>query len=68
MSDDEVLDRQARFAGRAAIVTGGGSGLGFACAALLAREGAHVTICGRDAARTSVRSSRGWRVPSSPPR
>ena len=29
------------------IVTGGGTGIGAACAALAADEGAHVTICGR---------------------
>ena len=30
-----------------ALVTGGGSGIGLGCAARLARDGAHVTICGR---------------------
>jgi len=33
--------------GLSAFVTGGGSGIGLATAARLARDGAHVTICGR---------------------
>jgi NAD(P)-dependent dehydrogenase (short-subunit alcohol dehydrogenase family) len=33
--------------GTAALVTGGGSGIGLACAARLAADGAAVTICGR---------------------
>jgi NAD(P)-dependent dehydrogenase (short-subunit alcohol dehydrogenase family) len=33
--------------GRSILVTGGGSGIGRACAALLAADGATVTICGR---------------------
>jgi NAD(P)-dependent dehydrogenase (short-subunit alcohol dehydrogenase family) len=37
----DVLD------GRAALVTGGGTGLGFACARALARDGSAVTIMGR---------------------
>jgi NAD(P)-dependent dehydrogenase (short-subunit alcohol dehydrogenase family) len=33
--------------GKAALVTGGGTGIGWACAAALAADGAAVTICGR---------------------
>ena len=37
--------------GRSVLVTGGGTGIGRACAARLAAEGAAVTICGRTEAR-----------------
>jgi NAD(P)-dependent dehydrogenase (short-subunit alcohol dehydrogenase family) len=37
----------ASLAGRAAIVTGGGTGIGAACATRLANDGMDVTICGR---------------------
>ena len=33
--------------GRSALVTGGGSGIGLACAERLVADGVHVTICGR---------------------
>jgi 7-alpha-hydroxysteroid dehydrogenase len=37
--------------GRSIVVTGGGSGIGAACAARLVAEGARVTICGRTASK-----------------
>jgi NAD(P)-dependent dehydrogenase (short-subunit alcohol dehydrogenase family) len=51
----------APLAGRAALVTGGGSGIGLQSARYLARDGAAVTICGRsqdrlDAAVESLRT------------
>ena len=36
-----------KLAGHSIVVTGGGSGIGAACALLAAQEGARVTICGR---------------------
>jgi NAD(P)-dependent dehydrogenase (short-subunit alcohol dehydrogenase family) len=45
---------QAPLAGRHAVVTGGGSGIGAATAATLLRAGARVTLMGRDAARLDV--------------
>jgi 7-alpha-hydroxysteroid dehydrogenase len=38
-------------AGRGALITGGGSGIGLGCAARLAADGAAVTICGRSQER-----------------
>ena len=38
-------------AGRSAIVTGGGTGIGAACATRLAQDGMNVTICGRTESR-----------------
>lgn len=42
---------RAGLEGMAALVTGGGSGIGLGCAVRLAADGAHVTICGRTAAK-----------------
>jgi 3-oxoacyl-[acyl-carrier protein] reductase len=41
-------------AGKVALVAGGTSGLGLAAAAELAREGAHVAVCGRDPERLAA--------------
>jgi NAD(P)-dependent dehydrogenase (short-subunit alcohol dehydrogenase family) len=41
----------ATLAGKAALVTGGGSGIGFACARALVRDGCHVTLMGRTETR-----------------
>ncbi len=43
--------RPAGVAGLAALVTGGGSGIGLGAATRLVRDGAHVTICGRTEGR-----------------
>ena len=40
-----------KLAGRSVLVTGGGTGIGAACALMAAREGARVTICGRTEAK-----------------
>jgi NAD(P)-dependent dehydrogenase (short-subunit alcohol dehydrogenase family) len=41
-------DMQQMLAGRLALVTGGGRGIGAACARALAKAGARVSVCGRD--------------------
>jgi NAD(P)-dependent dehydrogenase (short-subunit alcohol dehydrogenase family) len=46
-ADGERRHRVGRFEGKTAVVTGGSSGIGFATAKMLAREGARVLIHGR---------------------
>lgn len=46
-----MSDHDLPLSGLAALVTGGGSGIGLACARALVQDGAHVTIAGRNADR-----------------
>src|SRR5688500_12164707 len=46
-SPSHILPDVQRLLGKFAIVTGGSSGIGLACAEALAREGAAVLACGR---------------------
>jgi len=53
MNDEELSKRSTvlrdgQFAGKVVLVSGGGSGIGRATAALFARLGASIVICGRD--------------------
>jgi NAD(P)-dependent dehydrogenase (short-subunit alcohol dehydrogenase family) len=50
-------NRSNGIAGYAALVTGGGSGIGLAAATRLVRDGAHVTICGRTEERLRAATS-----------
>ena len=62
-----VAHRDAGVAGLAALVTGGGSGIGLAAATRLVRDGAHVTICGRTEERLHAAVSALKEAAEAPP-
>ena len=53
-----MTDSHASLAGKAAIVTGGGTGIGAACATRLAADGMDVTICGRTESKLTAVAER----------
>jgi NAD(P)-dependent dehydrogenase (short-subunit alcohol dehydrogenase family) len=61
MTNDTEPARGSRLAGKAAIITGAGSGIGQGCALLFARQGAHVAALDidLDAARETCRLAAG---------
>ncbi len=60
--------RSDLFAGQVALVSGGGSGLGKAIAALLGRLGATIVICGRDTEKLQAACSlfQSWGIAAEP--
>jgi 7-alpha-hydroxysteroid dehydrogenase len=58
VSGGTVSSNSSGITGRSYIVTGGGSGIGAACAARLAADGAQVTICGRTEAKLEAAAER----------
>ncbi|MGA0840672.1 MAG: SDR family NAD(P)-dependent oxidoreductase [Pseudomonadales bacterium] len=50
-------DQSGRLAGRVALITGGSSGIGRACAERYAEEGAHIVLADRDAVRGAEAAS-----------
>ncbi len=57
MADDGGHDVERTLAGKAALITGGGSGIGLECAKRLLADGCAVTIMGRSADRLSDAAS-----------
>lgn len=57
MADDGGHDVERTLAGKAALITGGGSGIGLECAKRLLSDGCAVTIMGRSADRLSDAAS-----------